>query len=86
MYRRYDAPSSSMPPLSYLAHISGSLAGVSIGLVILTNFQQKLWERWVLEIFSLILIPCFYCRWVWWTALFSYSAFVMATFVANLIM
>ena len=25
-------------------------------------------------------------RWVWWTALFTYSAFVVAAFVANLLM
>merc|ERR1719419_706716 len=57
VYRRYDEDEiSNSPPLSYLAHISGSLAGISIGLVILNNFQQKLWERWI-----------------WWTALFSYS-------------
>ena len=46
VYRRYDEDDlSSAPPLSYLAHISGSLAGVTVGLVILNNFQQKLWER-----------------------------------------
>ena len=47
VYRRFDTedPTSTSPPLSYLAHISGSLAGASIGLVILNNFQQKLWER-----------------------------------------
>ena len=48
VYRRYDEDEiSNSPPLSYLAHISGSLAGISIGLVILNNFQQKLWERYV---------------------------------------
>ena len=46
VYRRYSEDDLSSPPLSYLAHISGSLAGVSIGLVILNNFQQKLWERY----------------------------------------
>ena len=47
VYRRFDTEDSPSagPPLSYLAHISGSLAGVTIGLVILNNFQQKLWER-----------------------------------------
>ena len=47
VYRRFDTEdsASAAPPLSYLAHISGSLAGVTIGLVILNNFQQKLWER-----------------------------------------
>ena len=47
VYRRFDTEDSGSagPPLSYLAHISGSLAGVTIGLVILNNFQQKLWER-----------------------------------------
>ena len=47
VYRRFDTEDSASagPPLSYLAHISGSLAGVTIGLVILNNFQQKLWER-----------------------------------------
>ena len=45
VYRRYSEEDQTSPQLSYLAHISGSLAGVSIGLVILNNFQQKLWER-----------------------------------------
>ena len=65
VYGRY---SSTVPPVSYLAHIWGSLAGITIGLVVLKTFQQKLWERWV-----------------WWTALFIYSAFIIAAFVANLI-
>ena len=64
VYGRY---SDTVPPVSYLAHIWGSLAGITIGLVVLKNFQQKLWERWV-----------------WWTALFIYSAFIIAAFVANL--
>ena len=65
VYGRY---ADTGPPVSYLAHIWGSLAGVSIGLVILKNFQQRLWERWV-----------------WWVALFTYSAFIIAAFVLNLL-
>jgi len=66
VYGRY---SETEPPVSYLAHIWGSLAGITIGLVVLKNFQQRLWERWV-----------------WWVALFLYSAFIIAAFVANLVM
>jgi len=66
VYGRYATLSS--PPVSYLAHISGSVAGVTIGLVVLKNFQQRLWERWV-----------------WWVALFAYSAFILAAFAANLL-
>ena len=42
VYGRY---SSTVPPVSYLAHIWGSLAGITIGLVVLQTFQQKPWER-----------------------------------------
>ena len=34
-----------------------------------------------MEIFNIL-----HFRWVWWTALFTYSAFIVATFVANLLM
>ena len=65
VYGRY---SSTVPPVSYMAHIWGSLVVITIGLVVLKTFQQKLWERWV-----------------WWTALFIYSAFIIMAFAANLI-
>jgi len=45
VYGRYDDTSGS--PTSYLAHIAGSAAGATLGLVVLKNFQQKLWDRWI---------------------------------------
>ncbi|XP_023327586.1 rhomboid-related protein 2 [Eurytemora carolleeae] len=33
--------------VSYLAHIWGCVAGATVGLVVLKNFKQRLWERWL---------------------------------------
>ena len=31
-----------MPPVGYVAHLMGALAGLTIGLLVLKNFEQKL--------------------------------------------
>lgn len=33
------------PPVSYVAHLTGALAGLTIGLLVLKNFEQKLHEQ-----------------------------------------
>lgn len=46
VYCRYAfEPSSAAPPVSYVAHIAGALAGLTIGLLVLKNFEQKLHEQ-----------------------------------------
>lgn len=46
VYCRYAfEPSSNAPPVSYVAHIAGALAGLTIGLLVLKNFEQKLHEQ-----------------------------------------
>ncbi|CAG7661867.1 unnamed protein product [Allacma fusca] len=48
IYDRYAAspPSEgSVPPVSYVAHLTGALAGLTIGLLVLKNFEQKLREQ-----------------------------------------
>lgn len=32
-------------PVSYVAHLTGALAGLTIGLLVLKNFEQKLHEQ-----------------------------------------
>ncbi|CAG9864947.1 unnamed protein product [Phyllotreta striolata] len=42
IYSRYD---SMGLPVSYVAHLTGALAGLTIGLLVLKNFEQKLHEQ-----------------------------------------
>lgn len=44
IYSRYAAEAMG-PPVSYVAHLTGALAGLTIGLLVLKNFEQKLHER-----------------------------------------
>lgn len=44
IYSRY-AEEAMGPPVSYVAHLTGALAGLTIGLLVLKNFEQKLHEQ-----------------------------------------
>ncbi|XP_044760040.1 protein rhomboid isoform X1 [Coccinella septempunctata] len=44
IYSRY-AGEVFGPPVSYVAHLTGALAGLTIGLLVLKNFEQKLHEQ-----------------------------------------
>ena len=44
IYDRYAAEQIG-PPVSYVAHLTGALAGLTIGLLVLKNFEQKLHEQ-----------------------------------------
>lgn len=44
VYSRY-AGEVFGPPVSYVAHLTGALAGLTIGLLVLKNFEQKLHEQ-----------------------------------------
>ena len=44
IYDRYAAEQLG-PPVSYVAHLTGALAGLTIGLLVLKNFEQKLHEQ-----------------------------------------
>lgn len=45
IYARYAVESSYCPSVSYVAHLTGALAGLTIGLLVLKNFEQKLHEQ-----------------------------------------
>lgn len=45
IYFRYAVESTSAPSVSYVAHLTGALAGLTIGLLVLKNFEQKLHEQ-----------------------------------------
>ncbi|XP_026686553.1 protein rhomboid [Diaphorina citri] len=48
IYNRYAgelAGAGSGYPVSYVAHLTGALAGLTIGLLVLKNFEQKLREQ-----------------------------------------
>ncbi|XP_077299822.1 rhomboid-related protein 3-like [Arctopsyche grandis] len=45
IYSRYAAEGCAGPPVSYVAHLTGALAGLTIGLLVLKNFEQRLHER-----------------------------------------
>ncbi|CAH1135982.1 unnamed protein product [Ceutorhynchus assimilis] len=43
IYSRYAEEAG--PPVSYVAHLTGALAGLTIGILVLKNFEQKLHEQ-----------------------------------------
>ncbi|OXU29790.1 hypothetical protein TSAR_007152 [Trichomalopsis sarcophagae] len=46
IYDRYAAEQQQLgPPVSYVAHLTGALAGLTIGLLVLKNFEQRLHEQ-----------------------------------------
>ena len=49
---------SSPPPLGYTAHIMGACAGLTVGLAVLKNFQQKLHKQYVCWFSIAIYLVC----------------------------
>lgn len=47
IYSRYAAENPNSPSVSYVAHLTGALAGLTIGLLVLKNFEQKLHEQFL---------------------------------------
>ena len=47
IYHRLSPLPSVEPAVSYVAHLAGAAAGLTLGLVVLKNFQQKLHEQLV---------------------------------------
>lgn len=45
VYDRYEAEQQRYLPVSYVAHLTGALAGLTIGLLVLKNFEQRLHEQ-----------------------------------------
>jgi len=45
IYRRYAPPEPGKPQISFAAHLAGVVSGITFGLVILKNYEQKLSER-----------------------------------------
>lgn len=48
IYSRYESEpsfSTTLPSVSFIAHIAGAIAGLTIGLIVLKNFEQKLHEQ-----------------------------------------
>lgn len=45
IYDRYAAAQLYDTPVSYVAHLTGALAGLTIGLLVLKNFEQRLHEQ-----------------------------------------
>jgi len=56
IYRRYAPPEPEKPQVSFAAHLAGVVSGITFGLVILRNYEQKLSERraWWITIFLLL--------------------------------
>lgn len=47
IYSRYAVDTINGPSVSYVAHLTGALAGLTIGLLVLKNFEQKLHEQFL---------------------------------------
>ena len=44
-YLAIDVASNEAPPVSYIAHLTGALAGLTIGLLVLKNFEHRSYEN-----------------------------------------
>ncbi|XP_065361641.1 protein rhomboid [Calliphora vicina] len=44
-YLAVDVTMSEAPPVSYIAHLTGALAGLTIGLLVLKNFEHRAYEN-----------------------------------------
>lgn len=76
IYTHYSATPTNpaSPSVSYVAHLSGSLAGLTIGILVLRNFESEEKSR-----------SCGTMNLIWWTALGVYTAFTIFAIVFNLI-
>lgn len=47
IYSRYESEpfANGVPSVSFVAHVTGAVAGLTIGLIVLKNFEQKLHEQ-----------------------------------------
>lgn len=45
IYTRYAIEPTTAPSISYIAHLTGALAGLTIGLLVLKSFEQKLHKQ-----------------------------------------
>lgn len=47
IYSRYESEpfATGVPSVSFVAHVTGAVAGLTIGLIVLKNFEQKLHEQ-----------------------------------------
>ncbi|KAL5017963.1 hypothetical protein ScPMuIL_003685 [Solemya velum] len=57
IWDRYSNKDAS-PPVGYTAHLMGALAGLTIGLVVLKNFEQKLHEQYMWWIALAVYLGC----------------------------
>ncbi|XP_014787556.1 protein rhomboid [Octopus bimaculoides] len=57
IWDRYSVD-DALPPVAYTAHLMGALAGITIGLVVLKNFEQKLHEQYIWWLALGIYIAC----------------------------
>ena len=62
VYDRYaaTAPDMQREPVSYAAHLMGAFAGLTIGLAVLKNFEQKLHEQliWWVALSLYVILAC----------------------------
>ena len=62
VYDRYLSASDGLGdpvPVSFMSHVAGALAGLNIGLVVLKNFEQKLYQQLAWWICLGIYTACF---------------------------
>ena len=55
IYNRYAV---SLHSVSYVAHLAGGLAGLTIGLLVLKNFEQKLHEQLIWWVALGVYVAC----------------------------
>lgn len=66
---------SSTPTISYIAHLTGALAGLTIGLLVLKNFEEVEVEEKENSNRSML----------WWCAFGAYFTFILFTVLFNLL-
>ncbi|GFO39258.1 rhomboid-like protein [Plakobranchus ocellatus] len=57
------------PPLGYTAHLMGALAGLTVGLAVLKNFQQKLHQQYTCWVALALYLGCV-CFAVFWNVFY----------------
>lgn len=57
IWNRYSHKESA-PPIGYTAHLTGALAGLTVGLAVLKNFQQKLHQQYMCWVAMAVYLGC----------------------------
>ena len=76
IWDRYAHKTESAPPIGYTAHLMGALAGLTIGLVVLKNFEQKLHEQYMWWVALAVYLGCVVFA-IFWNIFYYWGVFLV---------